>query len=164
MTSARNDLRTPADRSWDEHAARSVYRRCDFARTRTGPYVGWGNALFEDCLFADTAFSNYAGGPQFFRALFTACVFTGSYESLEFGYRREPVGLPEPLRPAVRNVEFRRAAIEYLTFHAEPEDCDSSVIGHRCGIRTRTAYRHERTSSRDWRALPFRGDGLGRRV
>jgi uncharacterized protein YjbI with pentapeptide repeats len=125
---AGNDLKTPTGSGWDEHGVRSVYRRCDFTRTRTGPYVGWGSALFEDCLFADTAFSNYAGGPQFFGASFIACVFTGSYKSLEFGYRREPVGLPEPLKPAVRNVDFRRAAIEYLTFHTEPEDCELPVI------------------------------------
>lgn len=139
---AGNDVQTPAGRSWDDPAARSVYRRCDFTRTRTGPYVGWGNALFDDCLFADTAFSNYVG-PQFFGASFTACTFTGNYKSLEFGYPREPTGLPGPFIPAVRNVDFRRASIEYLTFHQEPEDCHLPV---RWSVRAGTARRHDSSS------------------
>jgi uncharacterized protein YjbI with pentapeptide repeats len=120
---AGNDIQTPAGRCWDDHGERSIYRHCDFTRTRTGPYVGWGNALFEDCMFADTAFSNYAG-PQFLGASFTGCTFTGHYKSLEFGYRRKPAGLPDSFKPVVRYVDFRRASIEYLTFHQEPEDCD----------------------------------------
>jgi uncharacterized protein YjbI with pentapeptide repeats len=116
-------LEVPGGRSWQDHGARTAYRRCNFTRTRTGPYVGWGNALFDDCLFADTAFSNYAG-PQFRGASFTGCTFTGHYKSLEFGYGRQPTGLPEPLKPAVRNVDFHRASIDYLTFNQEPEDCD----------------------------------------
>ncbi len=119
---AGNDVQAIPGRRWDSPSIRSIYRRCDFTRTRTGPYVGWGNALFDECLFADTAFSNYAG-PQFHGASFTGCTFTGHYRSLEFGYTREPAGLPAPFKPVVRSVDFQNAAVEYLTFHQQPEHC-----------------------------------------
>src|SRR5215469_18880107 len=32
----------------------SRYQRCDFTRTRTGPYASWGHGIVEECLFNST--------------------------------------------------------------------------------------------------------------
>jgi uncharacterized protein YjbI with pentapeptide repeats len=104
-------------------AGRSIYRRCDFTRARTGPYAGWGHALFEDCLFDSTAFSYYAGGQRFRGASFSGCTFRGTYKNLEFGYPKDPDGLSAALRPVLRDTDFRAATVGYLTFHLVPENC-----------------------------------------
>lgn len=61
----------------------SRYVRCDFTRTRTGPYGSFGRATLEECLFRDTAFPSpmWFGGADLHR-----CVFSGRFRTVCFGW------------------------------------------------------------------------------
>lgn len=63
--------------------AKSKYWRCDFQRTRIGPYGSFGRATLEECRFSDTKFPS----PMWFRgADLQRCVFAGTFKTVCFGW------------------------------------------------------------------------------
>jgi uncharacterized protein YjbI with pentapeptide repeats len=126
----RADLRDSAFDVNDPHgpvlqASRSRWAGCDFTRTRTGPYARWGRAIFEGCLFDNTAFSGYAGGPRFFGNSFLDCIFRGRFKTtLTFG-PYVPQALPPDAKPLLRNVDFREAHIDdlHITANIDAQSC-----------------------------------------
>jgi hypothetical protein len=89
----------------------SRYQRCDFTRTRTGPYVSWGRAVFEECVFDSTKF----GSPNwFYGAELKKCRFRGEFRDVSFGW---PNPGSEPA-PVLDSVDAREATFGSLGIYA----------------------------------------------
>ena len=93
------------------HQPASCYRRCNFTRTRTGPYANWGRAVFEDCLFDSTRFTS----PNwFYGAELKRCIFRGQFRDVCFGWPN-PGSEPAPL---LESVDVREATFGSLGIYA----------------------------------------------
>ncbi len=81
----------------------STYRRCDFTRTRIGPYGGFGRARLEDCVFAETRLPS----PMWFAgAHIERCRFVGRFRTVCFGWTGVVAGTAPWLDADVSEAEF----------------------------------------------------------
>jgi hypothetical protein len=83
----------------------TTYLQCDFTKTRTGPYVGWGRAVFDHCMFSSTQFTS----PQwFYGAELISCTFQGQFREVILGWAK--AGTEPP--PRIDNVDVRNATFQ----------------------------------------------------
>jgi uncharacterized protein YjbI with pentapeptide repeats len=86
----------------------TTYQRCDFTKTRTGPYAGWGRAVFDHCTFSSTQFTS----PQWFQgAELLSCAFRGQFREVIFGWAA-PGDQPAP---RISSVDVRDAIFKDRT-------------------------------------------------
>ena len=106
-------------------ASRSSWVGCDFTRTRTGPYARWGRAIFERCLFDNTAFPGYAGGAPLLRELIPGLHLPRPVQNHPDLRALRPTGPPPDARPLLRNVDFREAHIDdlHITANIDAQSC-----------------------------------------
>jgi uncharacterized protein YjbI with pentapeptide repeats len=86
----------------------TTYQRCDFTKTRTGPYAAWGRAVFDRCMFSSTQFTS----PQWFHgAELINCTFEGQFREVILGWAKPGTGPP----PRIDNVYVQNASFQNLT-------------------------------------------------